>query len=223
MVPKTIFRLGSRLRKQYYTLSCRGMHLDRAGSEGRAQREATQKVRRHVERAATNNFFYAPTASIYGGVGGLFDYGPMGCKLKANMLAHWRHHFVFEEDMLEVECAAMTPEKVLQTSGHVDKFEDIMVKDAKTNECYRADHLLEEFIDKLLEDPELTKDRVKELTVLRGKADALSIDELTTIFKEMGIKSPETGNNLSDPYPFNLMFASPIGPTGKLQGYLRPE
>lgn len=30
----------------------------------------------------------------------------------------------------------------LRTSGHVDKFADYMVKDAKTGECYRADHLL---------------------------------------------------------------------------------
>lgn len=29
-----------------------------------------------------------------------------------------------------------------RTSGHVDKFADYMVKDAKTGECYRADHLL---------------------------------------------------------------------------------
>jgi glycyl-tRNA synthetase len=37
------------------------------------------------------------------------------------------------------------------------------------------------------------------------------------------IKSPETGNDLSEPVVFNLMFASSIGPTGQLPGYLRPE
>ena len=37
------------------------------------------------------------------------------------------------------------------------------------------------------------------------------------------IKSPETGNDLSEPYEFNLMFPTPIGPGGYLQGYLRPE
>jgi glycyl-tRNA synthetase len=47
-------------------------------------------------------------------VAGLFDYGPMGCKLKNNILQHWRNHFILEEDMLEVECAALTPEIVLR-------------------------------------------------------------------------------------------------------------
>lgn len=29
-----------------------------------------------------------------------------------------------------------------RTSGHVDKFADFMVKDVKSGECFRADHLL---------------------------------------------------------------------------------
>jgi len=37
------------------------------------------------------------------------------------------------------------------------------------------------------------------------------------------IKAPETGNELTEPYEFNLMFPTPIGPSGMLQGYLRPE
>jgi len=40
---------------------------------------------------------------------------------------------------------------------------------------------------------------------------------------ENKIKAPETGNDLSPAVPFNLMFASEIGPTGQLKGYLRPE
>lgn len=36
------------------------------------------------------------------------------------------------------------------------------------------------------------------------------------------MKSPK-GNNLIGPLPFNLMFSTQIGPTGKLTGYLRPE
>ena len=37
------------------------------------------------------------------------------------------------------------------------------------------------------------------------------------------IKSPETKNDLSEAYEFNLMFESKIGPTGKTVAYLRPE
>jgi glycyl-tRNA synthetase (class II) len=52
------------------------------------------------------------------GVTGLYDFGPMGCAMKANMLQVWRNHFVLEEGMLEVECAMLTPEPVLKCDCH---------------------------------------------------------------------------------------------------------
>ena len=47
----------------------------------------------------------------------------------------------------------MTPEAVLKASGHVERFTDLMVKDVKTGECSRADHLLEDKLEKLLQNP----------------------------------------------------------------------
>ena len=44
--------------------------------------------------------------------------------------------------MMEVECPSVTPEIVLKASGHVDRFSDLMCKDLKTLDCFRADHLL---------------------------------------------------------------------------------
>ena len=110
----------------------------KAGSvdDSRAQRAA-------LEDLLTRRFFYVSSYEIYGGVKGLYDFGPMGCAVKQHLLTAWRRHFVLEEGMLEVECAAMTPEIVLDTSGHVAKFTDFMVKDASNGECYRADKLLE--------------------------------------------------------------------------------
>jgi glycyl-tRNA synthetase len=61
---------------------------------------------------------------------GLYDYGPPGCALQANIVDVWRRHFVLEENMLEVDCTVITPEQVLKTSGHVDKFADWMCKDS---------------------------------------------------------------------------------------------
>lgn len=34
--------------------------------------------------------FIIPSFKIYGGVAGLFDYGPPGCAVKSNVLAFWR-------------------------------------------------------------------------------------------------------------------------------------
>ena len=53
--------------------------------------------------------------------------------------------------------------------------------------------------------------------------DGLGKEELTKIFKDYDIKSPDTGNALTEPEPFNLMFKTDIGPAGNLTGFLRPE
>ena len=96
------------------------------------------------------------------GVAGLYDFGPMGCAMKANLLSLWRSHFVLEEGMLEVDCTMLTPDPVLRTSGHVERFSDLMVKDVLTGECFRADHLLEDHLEKLASDPKCPPERQKE-------------------------------------------------------------
>ena len=55
--------------------------------------------------------------------------------------------------MSQVECPAVTPEVVLQASGHVERFTDLMVTDLQTGDCHRADHLLEHSLEAVLEDP----------------------------------------------------------------------
>lgn len=61
-------------------------------------------------------FFYTQAFEIYGGVSGLYDYGPLGSALKAKVENHWRNHFILEEDMLEMTCTNMTLSDVLKTS-----------------------------------------------------------------------------------------------------------
>eukprot|EP00965_Chrysotila_dentata_P238776 6202709-Pleurochrysis_carterae.AAC.4 len=48
-------------------------------------------------------------------------------------------------------------------------------------------------------------------------------EELMAVFSKYAIKAPESGAELTEPQEFNLMFPTPIGPTGMLHGYLRPE
>ena len=98
-----------------------------------------------------SRLFYKPAFSIYGGVAGLYDYGPPGTAVKSNITQFWRQHFVFAESMLELECPAVTPEAVLKPSGHVDRFVDYMVRDELRN-CFRADHLLEGKLEEIVAD-----------------------------------------------------------------------
>jgi glycyl-tRNA synthetase len=82
-------------------------------------------------------------------------YQPPGCALQANIIDTWRRHFILEEDMLEVDCTMLTPEVVLQTSGHVARFADWMCKDKASGEIFRADHLVEQVLeDRLKSDKE---------------------------------------------------------------------
>lgn len=163
-------------------------------------------------------FFYDISFGIYGGVAGLFDYGPSGTALKKNILHVWDSHFVLEEDLLEIEASQLTPEPVLKASGHVERFADLMVKDLKTGECYRLDHLIKNHLEKICK-PHNREEISKILTQL----DGLSPEELREILRNYEMKAPATGNELSDPIPFNLMFSSSIGPTGQIQAFLRPE
>lgn len=74
-----------------------------------------------LDALLARRFFYAPAFEIYGGVAGLYDYGPTGSSLQANILDAWRKHYIIEEDMLELDTTIMTLNEVLKTSGHVDK------------------------------------------------------------------------------------------------------
>ncbi|KAK3779526.1 hypothetical protein RRG08_045272 [Elysia crispata] len=176
-----------------------------------------------MEDLLKQKFFYDQSFAIYGGINGLYDFGPMGCAMKANLLQAWRKHFVLEEQMLEVDTAMLTPEPVLKASGHVDRFQDYMVKDLKNGECFRADHLIEATLEKLLEDKKMPDEKKEEIRALLPTIDGMSKEDMGDTLKKYNMKSPVTGNDLTEPLDFNLMFATSIGPTGQIKGFLRPE
>jgi len=181
--------------------------------------------RRTFDELIIRKMFVIPSFEIHGGVKGLFDLGPPACALKANMIDTWRKHFVLAEKMLEMECSCLTPEPVLKTSGHVERFTDLMVKDAVLGECFRADKLLEDAIDNFLEDPVnvgLTSEEKEAHLRIQRQADAFKPEELDTQLQKYGVKSP-SGDNFGPCFPFNLMFKTSIGPEGTSVGYLRPE
>eukprot|EP00697_Spironema_sp_BW2_P009709 gnl/Spiro4/24692_TR12256_c0_g1_i1.p1 gnl/Spiro4/24692_TR12256_c0_g1~~gnl/Spiro4/24692_TR12256_c0_g1_i1.p1 ORF type:complete len:645 (+),score=172.34 gnl/Spiro4/24692_TR12256_c0_g1_i1:74-2008(+) len=169
-------------------------------------------------------FFFCQSFEIHGGCGGLFDYGPPGCAVKSNIIQLWRQHFVLEENMLEVDCSCLTPEKVFVASGHAEKFNDVMTQDVKTNQCFRADNLIKEVLRARMAKgctPEETQ--AYELTL--HEIDNYGAEELYQKLQQFNIKSPETGNELGKTFEFNLMFGTRIGPmvTSENLGFLRPE
>ena len=53
--------------------------------------------------------------------------------------------------------------------------------------------------------------------------DEYTAEKINECIKKYKIRATETGNELSEAVPFNLMFKTEVGPTGHLGGYLRPE
>jgi glycyl-tRNA synthetase len=140
------------------------------------------------------------------------------------MIDTWRKHFVLTENMLEMECTCLTPEVVLKTSGHVDRFTDLMVKDIQAGECFRADKLLEDAIDEHLENnPTFSIEEKENHLRVQRQADAFSPEELDKLLLEYNCKAPSNGEPFSPSFPFNLMFKTSIGPEGTSVGFLRPE
>ncbi|XP_069067152.1 glycine--tRNA ligase isoform X1 [Pleurodeles waltl] len=179
--------------------------------------------RTKMEDTLKRRFFYDQAFAIYGGVSGLYDFGPVGCALKNNIIQTWRQHFIQEEQILEIDCTMLTPEPVLKTSGHVDKFADFMVKDVKNGECFRADHLLKAHLQKLMSDKKCPPEKKAEMEGVLIQMDNYNQQDLANLFVLYNVKAPITGNDLSPPVSFNLMFQTSIGPGGNMPGYLRPE
>lgn len=105
----------------------------------------------------------------------------------------------------------------------MEKFADFMVKDMKNGQCHRADKLIQEHCEKLLQKKGIKEEEKIAIQKIHTESDTMKPEEMDAVIKDMKIKSPETGNDLSEAVPFNLMFASQIGPTGHSKGYLRPE
>lgn len=110
-----------------------------------------------------------------------------------------------------------------RASGHVDRFADLMVKDDKTGECFRLDHLIKSHLEKVKADKKTTAEVKLECEDIAIKLDGMNKEEMRVILRKFEMKAPLTNNDLSDPMEFNLMFSTSIGPTGLVKGFLRPE
>ncbi len=86
--------------------------------------------------------FIFQNADIYGGMQGVYDYGPLGVELKNNLKAAWWRAMVYERDDVEgLDSAILTNRKVLKYSGHEDTFSDPMCDCKKCKGRFRADHI----------------------------------------------------------------------------------
>lgn len=71
-----------------------------------------------LEEIVKRRLFYWPSAEIYGGVAGFYDYGPLGVAIRRNIVEKWRRIFVlpYQDVIVEVETPVVMPEPVFKAS-----------------------------------------------------------------------------------------------------------
>lgn len=86
--------------------------------------------------------FIFPGSEIYGGLSGIFDYGPYGVELRHNIKQYFWNKFISErEDVYGMSAAILMPEKVWDASGHTSEagLVDPLVECKICHERVRAD------------------------------------------------------------------------------------
>ncbi|MEI7837580.1 MAG: glycine--tRNA ligase, partial [Planctomycetota bacterium] len=192
--------------------------------------------------------FIFPSSEIYGGIGGFWDYGPLGVELKRNIKDAWWNDVVRRrDDMVGVDCSIIMNPKVWEASGHIGGFSDPMVDCKECKRRFRADQLY--FVRLLKEGGEAlyegviqgsvdTSEQVFAEVSARVNSDTrrridqankqgrLTIEGPTSLAATLGsARCPECGGELTEPRAFNLMFKTHVGALedSSAVAYLRPE
>ncbi len=145
-----------------------------------------------------------PAFDIYGGAKGLYDFGPVGGRLRSRLNQVWLDHWLGMGDVVEISCPTVTPYEVLEASGHVGEFSDFMTVCNNCNEASRADTLLESH---------------------HPNPDALGKLELQDLLNQINPPCPNcSSQDWSEVEAQNLMFSTTIGAgaSGR-DGFMRPE
>jgi len=195
-----------------------------------------------------------PSSEIYDGLSAVYDYGQYGVELKNNIKQYWWRAMVqFHENIVGIDSAIFMHPTIWKASGHVDAFNDPLIDNKDSKKRYRADVLIEDFLQKLEEKIEKEVEKAKKKfenfdeelfrktnpNVLRSqeKIDAVSgrfaalmnetdLAGIKSLIEELEIACPVSGSkNWTDVRQFNLMFSTQMGSVaeGADTIYLRPE
>ncbi|MFA7298236.1 MAG: glycine--tRNA ligase [Candidatus Absconditabacterales bacterium] len=181
-----------------------------------------------VSRAKRRGFAY-PGSDIYGGLANARDLGPYGTEIKRNIENNRRSYFIQErEDVIGLDSQILMNSKVREASGHVGGFSDPLVDCKNCKSRYRADQLIEEYINKNKLDLKTVQEKIKveKIKVENLNVGSRTFDQHFQFLQEFKIKCPKCGScDWTEPKKFNLMFKTE---QGIIEGegneiYLRPE
>ncbi len=147
-----------------------------------------------VSLAKRRGFVFG-SSEIYGGYGGVYDYGPHGVELANNLKnAWWKYMVQLREDIVGLDSGIFMHPAIWKASGHVDGFSDPLAECKNCHTRIRADHVLEE---------------------LGEQADEkMTVDDLNTLFDKhrAEIKCPNCGKKeFGEVKAFNLLVKANLG------------
>ena len=199
--------------------------------------ESLKKVISHSKEYG----FIFPSSEIYEGLNAIYDYAHNGTLLKNNIREYWWRSMVqLNENIVGIDSAIFMHPKTWIASGHVDAFNDPLIDNKDSKKRYRADVLIEEFIEKLnskiQKEVQKAEKRFKEkfdkdqflytspkvleitnqINELKSRmVSAFEKDNLVEVKKiidDMEIKCPISGTcNWTEVRQFNLMFSTKLG------------
>jgi glycyl-tRNA synthetase len=185
--------------------------------------------------------FIFPSSEIYEGLNAIYDYAHNGALLKNNIREYWWRSMVqLNENIVGIDSAIFMHPKTWIASGHVDAFNDPLIDNKDSKKRYRADVLIEEFIEKLnskiQKEVQKAEKRFKEkfdkdqflntspkvleitnqINELKSRmVSAFEKDDLVEVKKiidDVEIKCPISGTcNWTEVRQFNLMFSTKLG------------
>ncbi len=185
--------------------------------------------------------FIFQSSEIYDGLSAVYDYGQFGVELKRNLIKYWWDAVVYlNENVVGLDSAIFMHPKVWEASGHVSAFNDPLIDNKDSQKRYRADVLIEEYIEKQeakinkeiekaskkfgdsfdeekfrTTNPRVIKTQEKIDGIRQRYVDALNRDDLKEIKQiiiDCDIADPVSGSrNWTDVRKFNLMFDTKLG------------
>jgi glycyl-tRNA synthetase len=123
------------------------------------------KLKEVISHAKEYGYVF-PSSEIYDGLAATYDYGQLGAELKKNIKDYWWTAMVqMHEEIVGIDAAIFMHPKTWKASGHVDAFNDPLIDNKDSKKRYRADVLVEEFIEKYRD--KIKKEVEKGVIVLR--------------------------------------------------------
>jgi len=170
--------------------------------------------------------FIFPGSELYGGVANTYDYGPVGAELMRNIRNLWWKEFVTKrDDIVGLEASLISHQRVWEASGHTAGFADALIDCKHCKHRMRADHLIEDYIEKSkATEAETFQAKIRErldeikndVEIVKawevGKVEGLSPNKLTEIINVFSIACPNCHKHeWTEVRKFNQLFPVNLG------------